>query len=84
MIKCIIYNMPPRQAIEYMGANVSKQGIYQRIARWRKSLAPLNLAQLQAIEEEWNTPPAFSSSESTASINKSPTIDLPPKSLLTA
>jgi hypothetical protein len=54
MIKCIVYNMPPRQAIEYTGANVSKQGIYQRIARWRKSLAPPNLAQLQAIEEEWN------------------------------
>jgi hypothetical protein len=83
MIKCIVYNMPPCQAIEYTGANVSKQGIYQRIARWRKSLAPPNLAQLQAIEEEWNSPPAFSSSESTAPIEESPTtIDLPSESLL--
>jgi len=83
MIKCIVFNMPPRQAIEYTGANVSKQDIYQRIARWRKSLAPPNLAQLQAIKEEWNTPPAFSSSESTAPIEESPTtIDSPSKSLL--
>ena len=75
--------MPPRQAINYTGANVSKQGIYQRIVRWRKSLAPPNLAQLQAIEEEWNSPPAFSSSESTAPIEESPTtIDLPSESLL--
>ena len=60
-----------------------RQGIYQRIARWRKSLAPPNLAQLQAIEEEWNTPPAFSSSESTAPIEESPTtIDSPSESLL--
>jgi len=83
MIKCIVYNMPPLQAIEYTGANVSKQGIYQRIARWRKSLAPPNLAQLQAIEEEWNNPPAFSSSEFTAPIEESPTtIDSPSESLL--
>ena len=84
MIKCIIHNMPVSQAIKYTGAKGSRQGLYQRIDRWRNSLAPPNWAQLQAIKEEWNTPPAFSSSESTASINESPTIDLPHKSLLTA
>ena len=66
-------NMPPHQAIEYTGTNVLKQGIYQRISRWRKSLAPPNLAQMQAIKDEWNTSPAFSSSESTAPIKESPT-----------
>jgi len=82
MIKCIIHNMPVSQAIEYTGTKGSRQGLYQRIAQWRNSLARPNLAQLQAIEEEWNTPPTFSSSEPTASINESPTIDSPPESLL--
>jgi hypothetical protein len=81
MFKCIVHNMPVSQAIEYMGAKGSQQGLYQRIAWWRNSLAPPNLAQLQAIEEEWNTPPAVSSSESTAPIKESYTIDSPPESL---
>ena len=51
MTKCIVHNMPVSEAIEYTGAKGSRQGLYQRIARWRNSLAPPNLAQLQAIEE---------------------------------
>jgi hypothetical protein len=50
MMQCIVYNTPFPVAIECLGSTLSRQGMYKRIARWRSSLAPANLAIVQSIE----------------------------------
>ncbi len=66
LTQCIVHDMNPSQAIEFTGAQCSRQALHQRISRWRNSLAPPNLAKLEAIEAEWSTTPAISSRKSTA------------------
>ena len=50
MMQCIVYNTPVPVALECLGSTLSRQGMYKRIARWRSSLAPANLAIVQLIE----------------------------------
>ena len=50
MMQCIVYNTPVPVALECLGSTLARQGMYKRIARWRSSLAPANLAIVQSIE----------------------------------
>ena len=50
MMQCIVYNTPVPVALECSGSTLARQGMYKRIARWRSSLAPANLAIVQSIE----------------------------------
>ncbi len=50
MMQCIVYNTPVPAALECSDSTMARQGMYKRIARWRSSLAPANLAILQSIE----------------------------------